>query len=240
MLAERCQAHSMPFQIGATHTSPQLALQRVRRAARLRPGALQVILADWYPLSDPEAIDCLARFAEAADGIGLVLYNPPHAKRVLDPEAWGRIAAAVPALVGTKVGGNDAWYAAMRQHAPRLSLFVPGHQLATARRCGAHGSYSNVACLSPAGAARWYRQMSADPAAALDLQKRLQAFFARYIRPLIDRDHYSNAAVDKLLAAAGDWAPVGTRLRWPYRSIDRQIVQQLRTAVAAELPELCP
>jgi len=76
MVAERCEAAGMAFQIGASQMSPQLSLARIRRAAELRPGAIQVILSDWYPLSDDEMITCMEGFAAAADPVGLVLYNP--------------------------------------------------------------------------------------------------------------------------------------------------------------------
>lgn len=56
-LAERCERAGMPFQIGATHTSAQLALDRVRRAASLKPSAIQVILPDWFPPSNEEALN---------------------------------------------------------------------------------------------------------------------------------------------------------------------------------------
>ena len=73
MVADRCQGAGMPFQIGAAHPCAQTALSRIRRARLLRPGAIQVILSDWMPLSDEEVIACLQRFAEAADPVGLVL-----------------------------------------------------------------------------------------------------------------------------------------------------------------------
>ena len=41
-----------PFQIGASHPSAQVQLDRVRRAAAREPGAIQVILPDWLPLND--------------------------------------------------------------------------------------------------------------------------------------------------------------------------------------------
>jgi dihydrodipicolinate synthase/N-acetylneuraminate lyase len=216
-----------------------VSLQRVRRAAALRPAAIQVILADWFPLTNVEAIDCLNHFGEAADGIGLVLYNPPHAKRTLEPADYGRLGQSVPALVGLKVADRDeAWYADKRRFTQGLSLFVPGHHLATGMRLGAHGSYSNVACLSPAGAQRWYGQMQSEPAAALEMEGRIRRCFDRHIHPLIAERGYCNAAVDKLLAAIGAWAPVGTRLRWPYRWIDSEVAARLRPAVREELPEL--
>jgi dihydrodipicolinate synthase/N-acetylneuraminate lyase len=56
LLAERCEAANVPFQIGASHMSPQLSLERIKRAAQLKPGAIQVILSDWHPLTYDEAI----------------------------------------------------------------------------------------------------------------------------------------------------------------------------------------
>jgi dihydrodipicolinate synthase/N-acetylneuraminate lyase len=58
-LAERCERAGMPFQIGATHTSAQMALERVKRAAFLQPSAIQVILPDWFAPSNEEALEAL-------------------------------------------------------------------------------------------------------------------------------------------------------------------------------------
>jgi len=53
------------------------------------------------------------------------------------------------------------------------------------------------------------------------------------------RDHgYSNAALDKLLAAVGGWGPVGTRLRRPYRWISESEVPRLRDIARRDVPEL--
>ena len=201
MLAAVEQA-GVPFQIGASHMSPQISLERIRRAALLKPGAIQVILSDWFPLRDDEIIACLSRMAEAADPIGLVLYNPPHAKTVLKPEQYAAIKSYVPSLVGIKVaGGDEAWYAEMRQSCPEISIFVPGHHLATGFSRGASGAYSNVACLHPVGGQAWYNLMTRDLNKALALESRIQHFMAGYIAPFITEQGYSNQAADKLLAA---------------------------------------
>jgi dihydrodipicolinate synthase/N-acetylneuraminate lyase len=214
LVAERCHRAGLPFQIGASHMSAQLSLDRIRRGRDLQPSAIQVILADWFPLKEAEMAACLARMAAAAAPIGLVLYNPPHAKVVLTPAQIGRLHASVPGLIGVKVAGGDAaWYAEMREHCRGLAVFVPGHHLATGIANGAAGSYSNVACLSPAGAQRWYAQMLVDLPAALALEQRIRQFMDTAIVPYIVRDGYANPALDKLLAAIGGWADVGTRLR---------------------------
>lgn len=239
LLAERCDAASLPFQIGASHPLPHVALDRVRRARTLQPGAFQVVLPDWFPPTDDEVVAYLERLAIAADPIPLVVYNPPHAKRVLDGTSMAAIARRVPAIVGAKVGNVDAaWFEALGDQRGRLSIFTPGHLLATHVPLGSRGAYSNVACLSPSGAQRWTDQFATDHVGAQAFGGRLLAFFGEHITPFITRERYPNAAVDKLLAAIGGWADVGTRLRWPYRWIDSSRVPALRAAARAALPEL--
>ena len=170
----------------------------------------------------------------------LVLYNPPHAKRVLSPADIEAVTSSARSVVGVKLGDGDAeWYASARKHLSRLSVFVPGHHLATGMREGvAAGAFSNVACLSPAGAQRWTASMATDLAGALELETRLCAFMDEWIVPF-RRDHgYANAALDKLLTAIGGWGPVGTRLRRPYRWIAQEEADRLRPIARAMLPEL--
>ena len=238
LVADRCTAAGVPFQLGAGHMSGQISLGRIRRSAGYGPAAIQVILPDWCPLSADEVVSAVERMAHVADGIPLVLYNPPHAKTQLTPALFGRLAAAVPQLIGIKVAGGDpTWYAEMRAASANLAIFVPGHDLASGIRQGAAGSYSNVACLTPRGAASWYKKMLTDPAAALALERELAGFLDRHVAPL-QRAGYSNPALDKALAAAGGWAPVGTRTRWPYRWVPERIASALGLAARAALPEL--
>lgn len=238
ILASRCEAAGMPFQIGASHMSAQISLGRLRRSVHLAPGAFQVILPDWFPVTKPEALDFLQVMAAEARGIGLVLYNPPHAKRVWSPEDIGWLAGQVPALVGLKTaGGDDAWYAEMRKHLSGISVFVPGHLLASGVARGARGAYSNAACLSPGGAQRWYDSMAGDPAGALELETRLRLFMDGYIVPYIRDQGYCNAACDRLMAGIGGWADSGERMRWPYRSIPASEARRLRPVAEELVPE---
>ncbi len=241
LIAQRCETAGVPFQIGASHMSPQISLERIKRAAQLKPGAIQVILPDWFPLTDDEVMACLNRMAKVADPIGLVLYNPPHAKTKLKPEQYGQIASAIPNLIGIKAAGGDAaWYEAMQHYCADLSIFVPGHHLATGYSQGAAGAYSNVACLHPVGAQLWYDMMTTDLAKALEWEGRIQQFMADHIAPFITEQNYANQAADKLLAAIGGWANVGTRLRWPHRWIAETEAQQLRPIAQELIPELFP
>jgi 4-hydroxy-tetrahydrodipicolinate synthase len=238
LLAEKCNPAGMPFQIGCSDGNPRISLERVKRSVSLKPSAIQVILPDWYPPTLPETIDFLETMAAAAHPIGLVLYNPPHAKVRLTPEDFREIADAGIPLVGCKVaGGDERWYASMKAKVPELSIFVPGHTLATGISLGASGSYSNVACLHPRAAQEWYEMMVTDMPGALEVEKRIQHFIYQHVMPYITGENYSNAAVDKFLAAVGNWADTGTRVRWPYKSIPEQAVVTTREICRKILPE---
>ncbi|NIK60174.1 dihydrodipicolinate synthase family protein [Kribbella shirazensis] len=217
-----------PFQIGASHPSAQVQLSRVERAVELAPGAIQVIAPDWLPLSPSEMLSFLRRVADVAGDVPLVLYNPPHAKTAVGPQQLCELAQAVPSLVGLKTAGGDkAWFdEAMRSG---LAIFVPGHFLASMSSLGAHGSYSNVAALSPNGAVAY--------AADLDVERRIEEFFAAHVVPL-QKAGLSNPALDKFLAAVGDWADVGTRVRWPMQSATEEQVAAARPDARRLLPEL--
>lgn len=238
ILADKCNAAGMPFQIGCNHMSPILSFERLRRVIALKPGAVQVILPDWFPPVMNEIIDFLKRIVELAAPIGVVLYNPPHSKVKLQPHDFEVFANAGIQLTGCKLaGGDEEWYTAMKKYAPGLSLFIPGHQLATGISLGAHGAYSNVACLHPLAAQRWYEMMKEDMESALGIQLRVQFFMKECIVPFIRSHGYSNQAVDKFMAAVGGWMEIQPRLRWPYRWISEEKIEQTRQMGKKILPE---
>lgn len=239
LLADKCERAKLPFQIGVSHTSPQTSLSRLQRAITLKPSAVQIILPDWFVLTEEEGIHFLSRMVKAAGDVGLVLYNPPHAKKVVTGETMARFAQTFPQLVGAKVGNVDvAYFAAVRSIGRPFSVFTPGHMLGRHVPMGSAGAYSNLACLSPSGAQRWFHQLHSNPSEAQAFQQRLLAFFDAHITPLITQERFANPAVDKLLAAVGNWAPIGTRMRWPYRSIPLERAVALRPLAREHLPEL--
>lgn len=240
LLAEKCHRAKQPFQIGASHMSAHISRERLRRSKALQPTAFQVILPDWYPVSPVETLTFLETMAAEADPIPLVIYNPPHAKRRLDPAEWLDLAERVPGIAGIKVlGGDEAWYEAMQPVMARWSVFIPGHLLASGLARGARGAYSNVACLNPLGAQRWYELCLRDPAAGLRRQENIRAFWMAHISPLITAHGLSPMAADKSAACAGGWLPGLTpRLRWPYRGADESMVQRIAEAARREVPEL--
>ncbi len=238
LTAELCHQANMSFQIGVSHPCPWVSLQRVKRIRPLQPGAIQVLLPDWFPLNERETRDFLKRMAEVAYPIGLVLYNPSFAKRVLPPCEWGALKKEIPTFIGVKVGGGDeAWYAEMRKYAIGISVFIPGHHLASGIQQGAHGAYSNVACLHPGAAQRWYEQMHRDRDAALELESRIRSFMEQCIVPYITEQHYSHQAADRFLAMVGGWCDIGSRLRWPYHWIPEEDIEPIRPTAQRMLPE---
>jgi dihydrodipicolinate synthase/N-acetylneuraminate lyase len=175
-----------------------------------------------------------------ADPIPLILYNPPHAKWNLVPSEWLEVVERHPGVVGIKVAGGDAaCFEAIRPVLDRVSVFIPGHTLATGLSQGAHGVYSNVACLSPRGAQRWCELCLSNPAEGMKLGQRVERFFTLEVVPYITVKKFHNMAADKGMAVAGGWLPgLTTRLRWPYEGISKDDAARIGTAARADLPEL--
>jgi 4-hydroxy-tetrahydrodipicolinate synthase len=239
LLASKCNDAGMPFQIGCSHMSPKISLERLIRAKELKPSAIQIILPDWFVPSKTETIDFLKVMAEAANPIGLILYNPPHAKKKLVPSDFAEILNAGIPLLGCKLaGGDEKWYQEMSGLPLPFSVFIPGHHLATGISRGAHGAYSNVACLNPKMAQNWYNDIAGKKGDPFKQQSRIQRFMDECIVPYIVDKGYSNQAVDKFMAAVGGWTDISPRLRWPYRSIPEADVLSVREKCAEFLPEV--
>ncbi|MCC0025183.1 MAG: dihydrodipicolinate synthase family protein [Hyphomicrobiaceae bacterium] len=239
LVAARAQKSGKPFQIGVSNSNPRIARDRLLRAQSFAPTGVQVTLPDWWPPSSIENTRFMAGMQEAAGEVPLILYNPPHAKRQLSLSEVAALRAVAPNMVGIKVkGGDDAWYAERRALLPDFSVFVAGHTVAHGRPRGADGAYSNVACLSPDGAVRYWDMIETDRDAAEDLEARFLAFLKTHLVPLAQAKGLSDAALDKLMAAAGGWGPVTSRLLWPYSGADASDVQAIAEAARNELPEL--
>jgi 4-hydroxy-tetrahydrodipicolinate synthase len=236
ILADKCKAAGTRFQIGASHPLPIMTIQRLKKAIKLNPDAIQIILPDWVPVTLPEMVDYLKKVAEIADDIPLVLYNPPHAKYVLQPADYD-LLKDIPQLIGVKLlSRDDEWVAAMKKHAAHLSVFVPGHFLASGVKNGiGSGAYSNVACINPKAAQSWWAMMQTDIDQALKIQEDILAFFKQCVMPLAQQS-YSNPALDKFLAAVGGHYNVGTRLRWPYKGIPEDQVAEAHDQARQMMP----
>lgn len=238
MLATRCHAYQMPFQIGVSHPFPAVTLQRIKNTLSLKPSAYQVVLPDWVVAGSFERAAYMSRLAEEARGLPLVLYNPPHAKKVLSPQELQDLCDGLPDIIGVKLaGGDEQWFKDMQWARGRLSVFVSGHCLASGVYKGiASGAYSNVACISPEGAQWWWQLINKDIYAALEVEKRVLEFFDICIVPFKNKG-YSNPALDKLLAASGGWCRIGTRLRWPYKWIPETEIEYVAKLARKYLPE---
>lgn len=236
LLAKKCRRAEMPFQIGASHCHPQATLERVRFAASLKPRAIQVILPDWFPCSLDVAERFLRGVEKEADGVDIVLYNPPHAKVNLSAKELLYLYQNIETLVGFKLARITPEIE--KTGLPLVaSIFVAGHFLATDAYKGAKGAYSNVCCLNPTAAQRWTEQcLSLDPQ-ALELEARIQRFMEREIAPYIVDEGYSNAAADKFMAAMGGWCNITPTMRFPYASIPAKFIAPKAKIRKMYLPE---
>lgn len=239
LVAGHCRAAGIPLQIGVSHPMATGALRRLEASKKHEPVAFQTILPDFVAPNRAERVAFLKRMADVAEGTDLVLYLPPHAKSRVDVDEVRALHDAVPSLAGIKVpGGDPSWYAAARAAlGDRVSVFVPGHHVASGLLQGAHGSYSNVACLSPRGAKRWADGVASDPLAALAVEHQIVDAFERFVVPFARRG-FGNTALDKLLAFVGGWADVGLRLRWPYVGIPESEAAAVRDAMRDALPPI--
>lgn len=238
IVATFCESKGIPFQIGASHAHAAESLRRIEQTRELNPGAFQVILPEWTPLAWEEVLRFLQRMITAAAPVPLVIYNPPSARKVLMPSEWNQLLSEVDGIIGIKVlGGDEAWHNEMRSVADQLSVFVAGIHLASGMIQGcASGSYSNLACLSPKGAVQWGHRITADPDLALLQETQIRNVFKTAMAPF--RGKFSNSALDKALAAAGGWAGLSPKLRWPLSSIPSSEVQRLSTQFREGLPFL--
>lgn len=248
IVSAEADAAGLPYQIGCSQSSPQLTLDRLSFAVTHWPTALayQVALPDWFPVTNVEAETFLKKLYSITKK--LVLYNPGNAKRVLEPSDYAWKNNLTKYLIGLKVVDGDAsWYAGIRNAVTEvmvhtnntLSIGVPGHHFASGYlQQVATCSYSNIAALSPSGAAKWYHQMQTKPIEALALEGRINNFFQDIIVPFHNQG-YSDMALDKLLATMGNWVNgTTTKIRWPYRSIAQDDAVSLRSIVRERLPEL--
>lgn len=238
LVAECCEQAGLPFQLGVCHPCPITTYDRLKRVLALKPSAIQVILPDWFPTSFDEDIEFFRELQQMGENnCSWVLYNPPHAKKNLSLGQIAKLKQTFSDIQGVKLcDGGASWYAEMRACLKTLSVFVPGHHMATGVIAGAHGSYSNVAALNPACAQRWYDLIKTDPLGALRIERSILDFFQAEIVPLL-RAGFANPALDKFMCEVGDWTPISCRMRGPYRSIPRAEVARVRPIYRQSLAE---
>jgi len=125
----------------------------------------------------------------------------------------------------------------MRKYSGGLSVFIPGHRLASGIKQGAHGAYSNMACLNPFAAQKWYDLIVKNMEAGLELESRIGLFMKNFIEPLITVHQFPNHACDRFMAVLGGWCDVGEKLRWPYKSVPLEYADEIKEEARTIIPE---
>ena len=173
---------------------------------------------------------------KVANGVSLVLYNPPHAKVRLSARELVELYDNIPNLVGFKLPRITADIEKSGL-AKKASIFVAGHFLATDAYKGAMGAYSNVCCLNPIAAQKWTSECLKLKPSALELEARIQRYMAQEITPYITEQGYSNAAVDKFMATLGGWSDMESTMRFPFASITKGDIAKKLKVMDELLPE---
>ena len=237
--AVSCQRYGIAYQIGACHAHPYESLERVAVAADHSPAAIQLVLPDWVETGERGLLRFLKGCAKNARDSGLVLFTPPNAKARLTPEQYFSLTTEVPEIVAiSTTPTGDEWYEAMRPVMEKVSVMVPGCQLATGLSKGAHGSCSSIAGMNPYAAQLWNELIDKDMEAGLELEARIQQFMGQCIDPLITEHRYPRHACSKFMAVASGWCEgLHQRLRWPYSWVEDEHLQAVRACGKQLIPE---
>lgn len=230
--------HDIPLQAGVNASGLRPLLGRAEAALTRGIDALQLALPSWVVPDDDEAVRLFEAIAAAFPGVPLVHYNVARAGRMLDGEAYGRLADAVPELIGAKnTGSDDTLWASLRSGAPELAFLVGETLLARRYPDGARGSCSSYIYYAPALTMRlWTSIRDGDTATTDAVQARFRAFEDEAIMPIV-RDGHFDAAIDKCFAAAAGHLPVSAEVRAPYRSVAPERVEAMRRLIHERYPD---
>lgn len=231
-------AAGLPVQIGCTALSTRVVRQRIRTALAAGADGIQLALPFWLEVSEAEAVDFFLAAADEAGATPLVLYNTGRAKRKAGPELIGRLAAAVPTLIGMKdTGCSVEELQATLAAAPGLAIFGAEHNLATKLRAGGRGTYSSITGLNARRVVALYELAAAGRFdEARPIEEELHRYTLELLVPMV-REGLWDSAVDRVQRMAGG-VDVGLRCQAPYRSATPEHIERLIAWCRAHAPAL--
>jgi len=219
-------------QIGCGGLSTRAVVKRVKIAISKgqKPDGLQILLPSWQPLTEPEIVDFFKAVADAAEGIPLIHYNTPRAKRFLTEKEYEKILKAVPTLIGSKFISSDInqLIKILRSGLP-MNHFIAGEKLLVpASIWGSKGVYSDYAYYWPKACLQLYKLCEEKKwAEAIALQEKFLSFYVEGEIPLQDRG-YTDAAWDKGKTEAAGFLRCKRYIRPPYHCMTEEDIQHLR------------
>ena len=237
-------AHSLavPVQVGVTGLSTRQVIKRARWAAEHGTEGVQVALPFWLPLNDDEVVTFFEDVGRAAGASYIVLYDTMRAKRTISPQLLARIRESAPNLTGVKYGGELQQIGRLLEAAPGYAVFTDETDLCEAGKLGATGTYSSIVLTNPALMLALYDACSrSDDALAAKLTARIQRWMTEAVYPLyagVTDNAYWDSAIDRLQAMLNPNMRCGLRCRGPYKSCTQRDVDQVRSWIEHNDPQL--
>jgi dihydrodipicolinate synthase/N-acetylneuraminate lyase len=237
--ADATRGTGVPTQVGCTWADTRGCIWRAQIAADHGVDGLQASLPFWSRMNDDEVVQFFADLSRACPGLPIVHYNNPNSKRSLDARLYQRVAAEVPALIGTKQVTTDLnTLIELFVGVPELNHFASDWLLAPFMMLGAKGTYSALALFNPKLTLDWYGKcVRGEWAAALEIQRQV-------LRLIVEVDNrvtemgYGGPASDKAWAGLAGFLKGSRAVRPPYKTIPDDVVEILRQGILERMPEM--
>lgn len=239
VLARVTRGTGVPTQIGCTWTDTRGSIWRAQVAAEHGADGLLTALPFWIRMKDDEVVRFFQDLSRACPGLPIVHYNNPNSKRVLDKNIYRRIAAEVPALIGTKQVTTDLnLLIELFVGVPELVHFASDWLLLPFMMLGAKGTYSALALFNPKLTLDWFGMCErGEWAAALEIQKKVLRLIVEVDNPVTDLG-YTGPAGDKAWAELAGFLKGSRAVRPPYKTVPDDILEMLRVGILERMPEI--
>jgi len=237
---EECAKHGTPSMIGVTATYTLGAQRRAGYAAEAGADAVQVALPFWMELDDRQVVPFFKAVTDACPGLVLAIYDTPRAKKSLSLNQHRAIHENTGVYLAVKA--NTGTVGRTPQGCEQLSEFVNVWVSETDwSRLGPHGANGCASAL-----------VYMNPRVVLHMFELLQRkkwdelqVWTDMVRELISKGlapftkkGFTDTAYDHLMGVVSGFLAMNVRSRGPYTSATDEDVEQLRTWMGANTPEL--
>lgn len=228
----------LPIQAGTGWLTLAGVIERTRIARDLGVRSVQVVPPFWVPVNDIERLAFYGALAEAVPDVGIVLYNTERIGKVLGAAQIAALAAAVPAVIGSKYDGWDrAEFAEICAATPDLAHLPVDVGIGPSAAYPTRGLCSWMINLNPGWMMDWWRLIEARDWPESDRRYRLamaaMTEWQDVLGPLT-----ASSALSKICTRAGILPSMPLRIRPPYLAGTEDDVARLRHLLVTKYPEL--